>query len=237
MGGTGILVSSKVSPQPLLPIPAVAESQEVLQACPADSNLTCVANLQYCRDIISGQMSMLWSLGLHTCAATVHCKRLQPTAMCRLPTQMLALQVKPTEAQYTLRDPQEVLTFLSKLVEWGQTDANAWHQTESCIGWALNTTPVMPSAQNGTHAEAQHLSGNGRNCYSSKLRAPASWLSACGWVGQPGEKRRPCRAQIHVGESGQGLGRQAHLLKPASVCLPGLYHVLQGGSQLRSPHR
>ena len=94
----------------------------------------------------------------------------------------MALQVKPTEAQYTLRDPQEVLTFLSKLVEWGQTDANAWHQTESCIGWALNTAPVMPAAQNGTHAEAHHLSGNGRICFCSKLPAPASWLPACGRV-------------------------------------------------------
>ena len=104
----------------------------------------------------------------------------------------MALQVKPTEAQYTLRDPQEVLTFLSKLVEWGQTDANAWHQTESCIGWALNTAPVMPAAQNGTHAEAHHLSGNGRDCSCSKLPAPASWLPACGWVGCQGAQCRRC---------------------------------------------
>ncbi len=71
------------------------------------------------------------------------------------------LQVKPTEASYTLRDPHEVLTFLTKLVEWGQTSANAWHQNESCIGWALNTGPIMPCSQNGTHAAAPHANGDG----------------------------------------------------------------------------
>ena len=97
-----------------------------------------------------------------------------------LHTEIVHLQVKPTDAQYTLRDPQEVLTFLSKLVDWGQTDANAWHQTESCIGWALNTAPVVPTAQNGTHAEAHHVNGNGRACFCSTPPTPACWLPACG---------------------------------------------------------
>lgn len=83
------------------------------------------------------------------------------------------MQVKPTEASYTLRDPQEVLTFLTKLVEWGRTEENAWHQEESCIGWALDTAPVMSETQNGGHAEAAQANGNGAHWQLSlqKLRA------------------------------------------------------------------
>lgn len=56
------------------------------------------------------------------------------------------MQAKPTEAVYTLRDPHEVLAFLSKLIGWGRTPSNAWHQAESCIGWALD---LSSSAANG----------------------------------------------------------------------------------------
>ncbi len=80
--------------------------------------------------------------------------------------------MKPTEASYTLRDPHEVLTFLTKLVEWGQTDTNAWHQKESCLGWALNTAPITPCYQNGTHASEPHANGDGA--------PPALPLSRCG---------------------------------------------------------
>jgi hypothetical protein len=46
---------------------------------------------------------------------------------------------------YTLRDPHEVQTFLSKLIEWGATPSNAWHKAESCIGWVLDATPCSPN--------------------------------------------------------------------------------------------
>ena len=106
---------------------------------------------------------------------------IRPAAMCGLPVEIMVLQVKPTEAQYTLRDPQEVLIFLSKLVDWGQTGANAWHQTQSCIGWALNTAPVVPAAPNGAHAEAHHLSGNGRDCHAQSCRLlPPGFVPAAG---------------------------------------------------------
>lgn len=76
------------------------------------------------------------------------------------------LQVKPTEASYTLRDPHEVLTFLTRLVEWGQSPANAWHQRQSCIGWALNTSPSTPScSQNGIHVDEPQANGDGAHCY------------------------------------------------------------------------
>lgn len=140
-------------------------------------------------------------------------------ARCLLPklhTEIMALQVKPTEAQYTLRDPQEVLTFLSKLVDWGQTDANAWHQTESCIGWALNTAPVVPAAQDGTHAEAHHVDGNGRDCVCLTLRATACWLPACSCASRQGGQCPQCCDRNNLGQSGKvpdhGLSRSSLLL-------------------------
>jgi hypothetical protein len=86
------------------------------------------------------------------------------------------LQVKPTEASYTLRDPQEVLRFLTKLVEWGRTEENGWHQKECCIGWALDTVPVMSETQNGGHVEAAQAKGDGVLWPSSlwKLHARAA---------------------------------------------------------------
>ncbi len=63
------------------------------------------------------------------------------------------LQAKPTEAVFTLRDPTEVQTFLSKLISWGHTPANAWHQKQSCIGWVLD-----PST--GAHLVNGYLEGS-----------------------------------------------------------------------------
>lgn len=47
------------------------------------------------------------------------------------------MQAKPTDAQFTLNDPSEVMTFLEQLVLWGSTAENAWHERQSCTGWAL----------------------------------------------------------------------------------------------------
>lgn len=47
-------------------------------------------------------------------------------------------QVKKTEAVYRVRDPTEVMTFLTSLVKWGQGPENAWHRAQSCSGWRLN---------------------------------------------------------------------------------------------------
>ena len=57
-------------------------------------------------------------------------------------------QAKPTEAIYTLKDPAEVQAFLSKIISWGHTPANAWHQKQSCTGWALDPS-VGPPLTNG----------------------------------------------------------------------------------------
>ena len=72
------------------------------------------------------------------------------------------LQVKPTEAVYTLRDPVEVMSFLDNLVAWGRTEDNAWHTARCCNGWRLNTE-VAPA-----HAAAatQLFRGDSGGCTS-----------------------------------------------------------------------
>ena len=88
--------------------------------------------------------------------------------------------MKPTDASYTLRDPHEVLTFLTKLVEWGNTEANAWHQKESCIGWALNTAPITPCLQNGTRLHAPQANGDGAPYIpNSHIGRGRPWSSRC----------------------------------------------------------
>ena len=54
------------------------------------------------------------------------------------------MQAKPTAACHTLRDPAEVMAFLGRLVEWGHSQANCWHSHGSCVGWALNPSPLTP---------------------------------------------------------------------------------------------
>ncbi len=54
------------------------------------------------------------------------------------------VQAKPTEAVYTLRDPTEVQMFLSRIIAWGHTPANAWHRKQSCTGWALDPSLETP---------------------------------------------------------------------------------------------
>ena len=73
--------------------------------------------------------------------------------------------MKPTEARYTLRDPHEVLAFLSRLVAWGHTPANAWHAQPACIGWALDAGPArngfLPNCHDASSAESLNGDANG----------------------------------------------------------------------------
>ena len=58
------------------------------------------------------------------------------------------LQAKPTAAVYSLRDPNEVMAFLDKLVSWGRSPSNAWLQNPSCNGWSLqHKSPATPAQQ------------------------------------------------------------------------------------------
>ncbi|KAK9804720.1 hypothetical protein WJX72_001803 [[Myrmecia] bisecta] len=40
---------------------------------------------------------------------------------------LVSSKAKATQAKYTLRDPAEVMAFLTALVDWGYTSSNAWH--------------------------------------------------------------------------------------------------------------
>lgn len=51
---------------------------------------------------------------------------------------LVSTKVKKTEAVYRVRDPTEVMTFLTSLVRWGQSSENAWHHAQGCSGWRLN---------------------------------------------------------------------------------------------------
>ena len=75
---------------------------------------------------------------------------------------MVKMQVKPTEAVYTLRDPVEVMSFLDNLVAWGRTEDNAWHKVRSCNGWRLNTEVAPAQAT----AATQLFRGDSGGCAS-----------------------------------------------------------------------
>ncbi|KAL0021141.1 hypothetical protein WJX77_004146 [Trebouxia sp. C0004] len=71
---------------------------------------------------------------------------------------LISNKMKETAAKYTLTDPNEVMAFLTHLVEWGDTPDNAWHTHHSCTGWSLKqqtpshapppppAVPVVPTA-------------------------------------------------------------------------------------------
>lgn len=50
---------------------------------------------------------------------------------------LVSSRVKETEGRWTLRDPREVAMFLQRLVAWGQTAANRWHESGGCAGWQM----------------------------------------------------------------------------------------------------
>ena len=75
------------------------------------------------------------------------------------------MQVKPTAAVYRVKDPVEVMSFLTSLVEWGRSQENAWHHAKGCSGWRLNPDPPslahpLPEHQGGE--SASEGIGNGK---------------------------------------------------------------------------
>ena len=56
---------------------------------------------------------------------------------------------KDTAGRWTLKDPSEVAAFLYRLVAWGHTSSNRWHQKGSCNGWHLiaGETSSTPRAE------------------------------------------------------------------------------------------
>ncbi len=63
---------------------------------------------------------------------------------------LVSTRVKPTDARYTLTNPDDVQRFLGQLVEWGRTPHNAWHRVGSCNGWRV--APGRRTGENGGDA-------------------------------------------------------------------------------------
>lgn len=61
---------------------------------------------------------------------------------------LVSTKCKSTSGKWTLKDPAEVASFLYRLVGWGHTSANRWHEQSKCNGWHLiaETTPQGKSA-------------------------------------------------------------------------------------------
>ena len=71
--------------------------------------------------------------------------------------------MKDTDAKYTLTDPSEVMAFLTRLVEWGDTPDNAWHTHHSCTGWSLKQqssshAPPPPPTDPAASTSSSHVS-------------------------------------------------------------------------------
>lgn len=50
---------------------------------------------------------------------------------------LVSTKRKDTAGKWTLKDPTEVAAFLYRLVAWGHTSSNKWHQKGTCNGWCL----------------------------------------------------------------------------------------------------
>ena len=81
-----------------------------------------------------------------------------------------ALQMKETDAKYTLTDPTEVMAFLTLLLQWGATPDNAWHLHKSCTGWTLKQQQTAPPATQShgsaepSHQQDSHFADGTSNC-------------------------------------------------------------------------
>lgn len=53
---------------------------------------------------------------------------------------LVSSKAKPTSGIWTCRDPQEVAELLQKLVKFGCSGSNSWHQRQSCKGWQIVST-------------------------------------------------------------------------------------------------
>ena len=80
-------------------------------------------------------------------------------------------QAKPTHAAYTLRDPAEVLAFLTRLVGWGRTPASAWHARPACVGWALNLAAPPAEAAAASPFPAADAASSGSAADDSPVAA------------------------------------------------------------------
>ncbi len=111
-------------------------------------------------------MSKQWQLSKSTTKQAVSSPHKMPLLVLRhaLDSDVCCqLQMKDTDAKYTLTDPSEVMAFLTRLVEWGDTPDNAWHTHHSCTGWSLKQQPPShapppPPTDSAVSTPASHIS-------------------------------------------------------------------------------
>ncbi len=82
--------------------------------------------------------------------------------------------MKDTDAKYTLTDPSEVMAFLTRLVEWGETPDNAWHTHHSCTGWSLKQqssshAPPPPPTDPAVSTSSSHISTDRQDCLNTDV--------------------------------------------------------------------
>ena len=72
---------------------------------------------------------------------------------------------KPSAASYSLRDPGEVLVFLSRLAAWGASPASGWHAVGGCTGWTLRAADArvgeLPAAAGLPSSPSGSTGGDG----------------------------------------------------------------------------
>ena len=70
---------------------------------------------------------------------------------------LVSTKCKSTSGRWTLKDPAEVASFLYRLVGWGHTSANRWHEQSTCNGWHL----IAESTPQGKSAAVMSAFGSG----------------------------------------------------------------------------
>ena len=77
--------------------------------------------------------------------------------------------MKDTDAKYTLTDPSEVMAFLTRLVEWGDTPDNAWHTHHSCTGWSLKQQPPTQAPPPPSIPALSHMRTDRQDCLNTDV--------------------------------------------------------------------
>ena len=114
---------------------------------------------------------------------------------------LVSTKTKQTAGRWTLKDPAEVAAFLYRLVSWGHTSANKWHEQGACNGWHLiadqsprgESAAAMSVLQQGGGGGGQGGGDGGRASAASRLlnnnglgrppKSPLTWMVVVvGWA-------------------------------------------------------
>mmetsp|Transcript_29655 Transcript_29655/g.65637 ORF Transcript_29655/g.65637 Transcript_29655/m.65637 type:complete len:452 (-) Transcript_29655:763-2118(-) len=90
---------------------------------------------------------------------------------------LVSTKIKDTAACYTVRDPTEVMLFLQRLVLWGDTADNGWHDKGCCSGWS-------PTASRSTQQQAAASTSAAAVASAARVMSPVG--SGQSVAGSPG---------------------------------------------------